>query len=219
MRKSFTLSEVLIAIVVIGVIAAVALPVVTASYPDRMYIPALKKNFSVMSNAFNLSKKYEYIDYTDWNRADGNVDALYNDYLILKKYLYVIRECKDTAGCWSKEKTKDPSGEVSSSATEKGIGSSIVTFTLNDGTNVCLDYWSKSDVIQLFGVSENLLEDTLSIWVDVNGDKKPNKMGKDVFSFILTKEGVVPSGKDNNSANCDSSGFDCSAKFLKNDYR
>ena len=56
MRKAFTIAELLVALTIIGVIAAVTLPVLSNSYNDRMYNAALKKNFSVLSNAFNLSK-------------------------------------------------------------------------------------------------------------------------------------------------------------------
>lgn len=215
MKKAFTIAEVLIALTIIGVIAAITLPVLSNSYNDRMYDAALKKNFSVLSNAFNLSKKYDYIEYEDWDHRDSNIQAIYNDYLMLKKYLFVTRECKNKTGCWSKDITKAPNGKNNAeNATEKGIGGDIITFSLNDGTNVCLDYWGKSDIISRFGVEKNLLDDTLSIWVDVNGDKKPNRLGKDVFAFILTKNGLVPAGTDNKGNNCKTTGYDCCAEHL-----
>ena len=100
------------------------------------------------------------------------------------------------------------------SANELGIGGNIVTFTLNDGTNVDLDYWSKSDIIKNFGVEKDLFDNTLSIFVDVNGDKKPNMLGRDVFAFILTQKGLIPAGNDNKSKNCKTTGYDCTAKYI-----
>ena len=136
--------------------------------------------------------------------------------IYLKKYLHVLRDCKDTEGCWSDDITKSPNGSIAPSATAKGIGGNIVTFTLNDGTNVCIDYWSPGDATRLFGVSQNLLHDTLSLFVDVNGDKKPNTLGRDVFAFVLTSNGIVPAGLNNNSENCKTTGYDCAAKYLRN---
>lgn len=214
MKAAFTLAEVLITLVIIGVIAAITVPVLSNSYTDKMYISALKKNFSVLSNAFNLSQKYDYFEYIDWNCADSSTDAIYADYQILKKYLNIIRECKDTEGCWSNDITQNPRGENAASASTKGIGGNIITFTLNDGTNVCLDYWSKGDIESLFGVSQNLSPNALSIFVDVNGDKKPNRLGRDVFAFVLTTEGLVPAGANNESEHCDTTGYDCSAKYI-----
>lgn len=214
MKKAFTLAEVLIALVIIGVIAAITMPILSNSYNDKMYISALKKNYSVLSNAFNLTKKYDYNEYTDWDHTDQSTEVIYNNYKILKKYLHVLRECVDEVGCWSDDITKDPNGEEATSASAKGIGNNIVTFTLNDGTNVCIDYWSQGDATKLFGVSQDLLDDTLSIFVDVNGDKKPNKLGRDVFAFVLTRNGIVPAGFNNKSANCSTTGLDCAAKYL-----
>lgn len=77
-----------------------------------------------------------------------------------------------------------------------------------------MDYWAQNDAKELFGVTENLLDDTLSIFVDVNGDKKPNRLGRDVFAFILTVNGLVPAGLNNSSENCSTTGFDCAAKYL-----
>ena len=35
------------------------------------------------------------------------------------------------------------------------------------------------------------------VTIDVNGDKGPNIYGKDIFLFILAKEGFYPSGSKN----------------------
>lgn len=39
------------------------------------------------------------------------------------------------------------------------------------------------------------------IWVDVNGLKKPNQYGKDMFIFYLTKNGFVPEGSQQETSN------------------
>ncbi len=218
-KKAFTLSEVLIAMTVLGVIAAITVPSLINTYNDRMFVSAMKKNYSILSNAFLLARNFEYNDFEDWSHVDSDVEEIYKNYKYIKKYLYVIRECKNEEGCWSKEITKAYNRETAESASEKGIGNEIVTFTLNDGTNVCLDYWSQADTITYFGVSNNLLESPLSVIVDVNGDKAPNTLGRDVFAFVLTKNGLVPGGADNNSVNCKNKGvnynYDCAAKYIK----
>lgn len=214
--KAFTLAETLITLVIIGIVAAMTIPVLVNSFNDKMYISALKKNYSVFSNAFKMASILDGNNIEYWQHIDGDVDILYNNYTYIKKHLNIIRECKNIPGCWSVEKTKKPNGVAANSANEIGIGGKIVTFTLNDGTNVCLDYYNQEDTEILFGVSQNPLDNPLIVWVDVNGDKKPNKMGKDVFSFVLTKRGLVPSGIDNDSGNCKTTGYDCRAKELIN---
>lgn len=213
-KKAFTLAEVLITLVIIGVIAAITVPTLVNSYTQQTYISALKKNYSVLSNAFKLSRNFDYNDFVDWQNEDGNQNAIWQNYKYLKQYLNVIRECNNTEGCWSPDLSKAPTGETAMSANSKGIGGNIVTFTLTDGTNVCMDYWSQENAIDDFGVSQDLLPSPLSVWVDVNGDKKPNMLGRDVFAFILTKNGLVPAGANNNSQNCASTGYDCAAKYV-----
>lgn len=213
-KRAFTLAETLITLVVIGIVAMITVPSLMQTHQNYVFTSALKKNFSVLSNAFSMAKKFDYNDYEDWTHADSNTQALYENYLYIRQYLNVVRECKDKEGCWSEDITLAPNGDVAMSATTKGIGGNIVTFTLSDGTNVCLDYWSQSDIISNFGVDENLSGTPLSVWVDVNGNKKPNKLGKDVFSFVLTTRGLVPAGSSNGSENCTSTGYDCAAKHI-----
>ena len=213
-KQAFTLAEVLITLVVIGVVSALTVPSINNALHKYQYISALKKNYSVFSNLFNKTK-FDYNDYLDWNHADSNQNAIFENYLNMKVYLNVIRECNNKKGCWSKDITTAPNGKDKAiSASEVGIGGNIVTFTLSDGTNVNLDYWSAADITTNFGVSQNLFPSTLSIFVDVNGDKRPNKLGQDVFAFILTKEGLVPAGLNNHSEKCNITGYDCAAKHL-----
>ena len=211
---AFTLAEVLITLAIIGIVAAITVPTIAHTYNEQVYVSALKKNYSVLSNAFKLSKDYDYNDYKDWSHKDSNNNVIWNNYTYLKQYLYVIRECKNKKGCWSEDITKAPTGQNAMSASEIGIGGNIITFTLNDGTNVGFDYWSKSDIVKNFGVEKDLFDNTLSIFVDVNGDKKPNMLGRDVFAFILTENGLIPAGNDNESRNCKTTGYDCAAKYI-----
>lgn len=213
-QKAFTLAETLITLVIIGVIAAITVPSLMQNFGNLSNNVALKKNYSVLSNAFELANKFDGNLYEDWSHADGNQEAIYQNYTYLRNHLNILRVCNDRPGCWSSELTKAPDGSTADGANANGIGGNIVTFTLMDGTNVCLDYWGKAQAYNLYGVNRNLLPATLVVWVDVNGDRKPNKLGKDVFAFILTGNGLVPAGADNNSRYCKTTGNDCAAKYL-----
>ena len=39
-------------------------------------------------------------------------------------------------------------------------------------------------------------EELIKATYDVNGDKKPNRMGRDVFIFVQNQRGLVPAGLD-----------------------
>lgn len=55
------------------------------------------------------------------------------------------------------------------------------------------------------------------IYADLNGEKKPNIYGRDVFMFVLKEDGLHPSGCDDNSSNCQvtSNGTGCACKVLR----
>ncbi|MDD3150255.1 MAG: hypothetical protein PHV68_05410, partial [Candidatus Gastranaerophilales bacterium] len=63
-----------------------------------------------------------------------------------------------------------------------------------------------------------------AIYVDVNGFKKPNTIGKDIFPINITSNGLIPYGAMNyetpsttcikGSTASDNYGFGCAAKFL-----
>ena len=190
------------------------MPSLVNSYTQQTYVSALKKNYSILSNAFKLSRNFDNNDFADWENLDYNQQAIWQNYQYLKNYLNVMRECNNIEGCWSPDISKAPTGQAAYRANSKGIGINIVTFTLTDGTNVCMDYWGQTDFLPYFGVNQNLFTYNLSVWVDVNGDKKPNMLGRDVFAFVLTKNGLIPAGANNKSKNCSTTGFDCAAKYL-----
>ena len=57
------------------------------------------------------------------------------------------------------------------------------------------------------------------IAVDVNGGRKPNKMGRDVFVFQLTENSLIPFGcnKDKTTMEneCKNWGWQCACKVLR----
>ena len=66
---------------------------------------------------------------------------------------------------------------------------------LNNGTNVCIDDHLKNEIAAWFGVniSSNV---GLAFYVDVNGNKRPNVFGKDIFVLIASDDSFKPAGND-----------------------
>ena len=140
-----------------------------------------------------------------------------NVYDAIKPELKVLKECEDTAGCWHKGKTKTLSGKSEATIRDSiGIGNGISIFKLADGTNISIDDYRTE---QLKAVGSNYNKGTYVFWIDANGDKRPNTIGRDIFLFILTDRGLVPAGVDDDT-NCNTkstalySGAACTAKVL-----
>lgn len=224
-KFAFTLSEVLITLVVIGVTASMCTPSIVHNMDKLQYKAPLKKTYSTFSQAFNLEfGSYFYDDYRDWNFKHDNNFTL-DVYKRLSLYLNITYVCGrkyDDNECFAPAKAKN--GKQALFFTDTGFATNfahLYTFVLNDGTSVALDVWNSNSLKNYVGVTRNLIKDAdnLVILVDVNGTKKPNIVGRDVHMFVLTEKGLVPAGRDNKSKFCDNKSvnyhFDCTAMMLK----
>lgn len=222
-RKGFTLAEVLITLGIIGVVAAMMLPALIQKQNDAAIIASLKKNYSILAQALVKSQvKLGFfetwnIDISDANPEEGGTPAnMKNVYNSIKPELKVLKECEDTAGCWHKGITKNLGGaNVGRDST--GIGNGIFIFKLVDGTNISIDDHGSSYVTNMFGVNYN--KSAYVFWVDANGDKRPNTVGRDIFAFVLTNKGLIPAGTYSNDycnpqSTTQFSGTTCTAKVL-----
>jgi len=219
-NNAFTLAEVLITLGIIGVVAALVMPSIINNVRDRELVTGLKKAYSVLSQA-TTSVVFDN-PVSGWNLADGNTAYAKEFYEYYKPYLKIAKDCgcaQYPTGCWSQDITKALTGVNYQYGRVGGSSTNACDVRLADGTNVSFDFWSGSGV----GVTSALAVPIIS--VDVNGDKKPNMWGRDVFLFALTAESnrLLPAGIDNNSANCvttggsNLAGVQCAAKVLQED--
>ena len=196
--SAFTLAEVLIALVVIGVIAAITMTTVMPNISERA-------NSQRQANIV-----YKVTQATDLMKANGamvegfaSTDAFVDE---LQKYLKIMKRCdsEHIADCWPVKKVTDAEGneyEVSKAKTREDLGfkddnrsTKNVAIVLNDGASLIMTYNPASGGI---GVSDKLtaqlgelpvgggykefLEYTtnstggLAFIMDVNGGKGPNK--------------------------------------------
>ncbi|MFR1672842.1 MAG: prepilin-type N-terminal cleavage/methylation domain-containing protein, partial [Candidatus Gastranaerophilaceae bacterium] len=187
-KSAFTLAEVLITLGIIGVVAALTMPVLIGNYKDKVTANQLRKTYSVLSQAIKMAQA-EYGDISQWPILDGNMestDELYLNYL--KPYLKIVDECRNSNKCF----------------TTNDAAIHMYSFSLNDGTKVLFDIWNHvegtDDMYGSYGVksySEHYLyRNFIAFTVDINGNKKPNVSGKDIFTFVVSKNGVIPLGLD-----------------------
>ncbi len=176
---AFTLAEILIVIGIIGIIAELTLPPLVTNIQEQVLKTSFKKAYSVASQSWSqvvAENPETYIakggsDCTwpdgitaDYNSPDGRTDAF-------KSKQKVIKTCQNESGCWSQnwESYLDLFGMSS-------YLPSRYSWVTADG--MC---WSNPWV----GLDET------HILVDTNCNKKPNKIGQDMFSMLLGKDGVV----------------------------
>lgn len=219
---AFTLAEVLITLGIIGVVAAMTLPTLIQKQNDRANITRLKKVYSSLSQAY-LMVKEEHGSSEIWDIRDGNQASTRTIFSYFEPYFRIVKKCDNVAGCWS-DSTKSLSGQAAHWSGVNYLGYGYYGFILEDGTYLSLDLCLTQ--YAYFGLPYNSNEmntQFVLFFVDVNGNKNPNTVGKDVFGFAVGKEKIIPFGAGNNSANCNRSvnnyvaGYDCAYKVLIED--
>lgn len=214
-KTGFTLAEVLITLGIIGVVAAMTLPAIINKVSENILRQQFKKAYNTVSNALvrtYANNGFWYECY--YGESRGGTCVEYNDKGICLKYeniygydynsqcsqlfkemktiLKVIKICDKNAyanGCIPdmkgfdsiySEKRPDATEDETSSAVagaggykESNIKNNNAAWVLSDGT--VIGYYS--------GLPWKLF------WIDINGHKKPNKWGYDIFPFKLVGNG------------------------------
>ena len=216
-NKGFTLAEVLITLVIIGVIGALTVPSLIQNTRKQEYVSALKKTYSTLSQAAQMILTEEGTPNSakgGW-MTDKQGTGEGTTYAMFKKHLNYIKE-GDGRSVWGiKSYGKDRSRDWLSfgSADTLILADGAALRPLSALNTDCRDGWGQwetgsSNVCQL-------------IIADVNGAKGPNRIGTDVFGFVLKETGLYPAGCDNNFDYCDKNknvfGFGCTCKVLSED--
>ena len=163
--KAFTLSEVLITLVIIGVVAAITVPALLNSLENTEYKVAYKKAYSDLSNAVAESLAFGEFPY----RSDVyNLDTTKEEWELIKRKFGIMKVCEsDNAfDCWV-DADKICTGEC-------GQGSPT------SSSFAFIDLSGRSWAI--FYIYSNIY------LADTNGDKGPNRFGKDRWLFTFADE-------------------------------
>ena len=218
-KQAFTLSEVLITIVIIGIIAAITVPTITAFYNEYEKSAKIKKTYSTLNNALRLSIIQGGDSIFDVGGNDfTTVKNYFNNYL--KNKLSVTKVCYNTKGCWNSGDTKYlKGGNVYYNRTGVGIGADIITAILADGTFINVDVYGSQSIWNYFGT--RVQNNGLVIFFDINGERTPNIVGKDIFVVIYTENGLTPVYNNKTEAqikqDCSNNGtgYSCIRQYLK----
>ena len=183
--SAFTLAEVLITLGVIGVVAALTIPVLSQNLKKQAYVTALRKDMSVLTQGFKLML------------ADSGTDNLRDTEVFGSNWVYPMtysnknnkvkefgKYFKVSSGSLPFEMPK-PLGTIPSSLMpsivyiDYGLGvyngqsMPYVCFILVSGSKFCTAGTGWPAIL------------------DVNGDAKPNTFGRDVFVLTINSSGIV----------------------------
>lgn len=179
-KIAFTIVEIIITLIIIGLVSILTLPTVLNSYKKKTTAIRVEKIYNTFSQAIKLSE-IENGPVSQWN-IDLSSNAIKNTELVVKKYIspYInnLKFCENNID--------DSSGKCGSYASYAGQG-----YYLPDGTTISFVAGGNS-----YNTNPMINDFILAMSIDLNAGKKPNLLGYDTFYFVLNKEGFGPYGFD-----------------------
>lgn len=177
-KKGFTVAEVLASIAVVGLLAALTLPQMATSHQKKVFGNSLAAAVSDLENAMSLLKANDGVD-----RMQSTA-AWKGDFLENIKVVLPYRE--DDVSFSSRAALKKGGSAVSVSSdyailNKKNI---LYAFTIPEA-----DKKIKETDVMLKGGA--LVSQAAEVWIDVNGEDKPNVVGRDTFYFYLGEDGKL----------------------------
>ena len=209
-------------------VAALTLPNLVANYRNIVYVNQLKKSVSVLEQAFIkmlADEGVEHLEDVSGFKTLGTAE--YASYVFggthgvafekyLKRYLNIV-----SIGRYSSREF--------AYLTNKGvqITSWSGTIYFKDGSMLLYPIFypqqqmkSYDDCKLIKSKGGHLCSYQGVFYIDVNGDKKPNKPGEDIFRFFVTQKGLIPLGADQDAGTTKNrckrpqTGFYCTAYML-----
>ncbi len=184
-KKGFTLAEVLITLGIIGVVAALTAPALMQNVGTAKIGPTLAKVVSTIENANEQILHDE--DATDLSKIAETSEEYCE---LLSKYI--------SGSSYETENFDNSIFNPAVSLYDENINyglnfpSNSRGFMFSDNIYIIMRYGRQ----YFYTKKGSFKEQFANMYVDINGPKtKPNKLGKDIFQFIIDRSGqVIPVG-------------------------
>ena len=210
MKKAFTLAEVLITLMIIGIVAALTIPSVISNYQQQEFKTGLKKAVSVLNEAIqmNISQDGETpYDRGECSKYGNNTDRQKTNLKLmdyLKRHMNVVKTeigthlvqevVSDNVKFWS---SRNSAFYTADGMRFEFIEGSMLANHLRDNPIKLheSDVQLNSHYVELCGSyglannPNNTIEPPCYILVDVNGDRKPTVYGAN--AVLMDENGSV----------------------------
>ena len=161
-KKGFTLAETLITMVIVGVVAAITIPLMVVNFQKEETVTRLKKAYSSICQTTNKAQA-DYGSIPTWTINDTSAESaldFVNTYIA--PYMRITKAPTTYAqGGWDNV-------YYGLNKTRYTYPSNAVRFYLDDGTSITTKFAEAN---------------RLTVEIDINGDRKPNKYGRDKFEM------------------------------------
>lgn len=220
---AFTLAEILLVMGIIGIVAQMTIPTLVTSARNQEMVARLKKVYSVLEQARALTAIDQGGDISSlFSPAAGSMGG-WNEFA---KHLNLAKNCGKEMGCLHTKQISIINNSTSTAeflnfdaSNDQQGGKGI----LADGTMIQLNSWE-------YNCEDSYLEGPVGyrhycgyIYVDLNGEKGPNTVGRDFFMFDVTRDAIYPAGSNfpndintdcNPKGDAPQNGHYCTAKVI-----
>ena len=211
-KIGFTLAEVLITLGIIGIVAVMTMPTLMNGIAQRTMATQTKHFYSLISQTtktymannslFSLKDVVDCsLSYNDSVcSADSKTPSVQK---MIETTLKVTQKCNNANKCFSKTITWGK--KQISPNTIMSDGREVSTYVLLDGYILSIRRWDTGQYIKLL--------------VDINGTKKPNTLGYDVWEMRILNDGSIDTSTNNYPNDCDRNYSACFGEFVKNGFK
>ncbi len=198
-KRAFTLTELLIALGIIGTIAALCIPSLMTTINNKSLAIQLQNNVAAIQQAIANQKIIK-------NTKDMSETAFANEtdfYALFQSSKGETCSASSTTKCWGDSYRVIGGGAPSYELVPEGNA-----IRLKNGATIA--YKTGND--DAYG-NKQLCE----IFIDVNGADEPNIVGRDLFAFFISKNGTISGNRSVNPGTCDTPS-ECFNALVKNNY-
>lgn len=190
---AFTLTELLIALGIIGTIAAISIPSLMNNINNKLLATQIKSNtvaFQQLISDQLVINKTKTLEDTDMASEEG-----------FYKHLDTVSTCSSTKKCWADSYTTIPKTQNTWETLPKNGG-----VLLKNGAAVKYE-------------AQNVKEKgyIAKVYIDTNGVDYPNIIGRDLFGFYITKDAKIQGDGSPNPTPCDST-TECLTALIQNNW-
>ena len=175
-NKAFTLAEVLVTLMIIGVIASITIPTLKKVSDEKAYVAGALKAYSELSSATKSLKRTEgpISMWTSYSSASAAND-------VMAKYKKIMPSVGVPSSSYKIQTLNNEDSSLGSGT----FSNSNTTITAADGAIYNLAFINNCTAA---GAASKAC---FRMVVDVNGTKDPNMIGVDVYAFDVMKNGDV----------------------------
>ena len=188
-QKGFTLSEVLITLGIIGVVAAITIPGLITNYRKHVAATTLEKSISTLNQTIKLSEN-ENGELETWDKSLHQEEFI-DKYF--RPYIKIMQTCNPITKCGYKSQTP-----------WKNLTGAAAGIYGNPNHRGRTPFIAMDGILYTFGfINDGGAPDSNNdkiIIIDINNSRGPNQFGKDIF-FLYRKDeaSIYPYGADKSS--------------------